>query len=116
MAATHLNMYIDSKGIARIDKDPNADLDYVFRLTDWLGTDELKPNKSDHNFDDSAGITVEDWSVEADTSITPNKNNAVIRVWVSGGTRGQDNHVTLHFVTLAGREDDRTIVFNVREK
>lgn len=86
--------------------DPDAVLDYEFGWNDgWLADGETITG---HTVTATEGITVDSSSViNSDTDV---------RVWVSGATKPGPVRVTCHIVTSEGREDDRTMKFNVRDR
>ena len=95
-------------------KDPNAVLDYKFDWkadtngngdSDWLDTDE----------------TISTKTVTVDTGITKDSDslsdtNTSVTVWLSGGTAGVDYKVACFIETSAGRDDERTIKIQARER
>lgn len=83
-------------------KDPDAVLDYTINWAAWLDGDTI----STSTWTVADGITIDS---EAETTTTTT-------VWFSGGTVGQDYNATNHIVTVAGREDDRTICIRVRQQ
>ena len=97
-------------------KDPNAILDYKWDFaastngtgsSDWLDTANSETITS-HTVTAETGLTVDSSSItDTDTSVT---------AWLSGGTNGEAYNVTCHFVTSAGREDDRTIIIQMTER
>lgn len=96
-------------------KDPDAVLDYVIIWYSWLGSDRV----ASHTVTADAGITVD--SSEANSSEvtidgTTYPINTVVTVWLSGGTAGERYAVTVHVVTDADREEDRTFEVSVVER
>jgi len=105
------NQY-DVDGYPYVLKDPEAVLDYKVDLApytngrcgceaDWLQDGETV---IDHTVTAGTGVTVDSSSItDSGTSIT---------IWLSGGSVGVESvtvyDIALHFVTSAGREDDRT--------
>jgi hypothetical protein len=85
-------------------KDPDAVLDYEVDWSNWLATDS--DTISGHTVIASAGITV-DSSTRTSTAVT---------FWLSGGTVGQQYVVTVQITTAAGRIDERSLTFNVRDR
>jgi hypothetical protein len=83
-------------------KDPDAVLDYQWDWAAWLAGDTI----SSHTITAAAGLTVDSSSHTA-TAVT---------AWLSGGAEGVAYPVTCHIVTAAGREDDRTLTFTMRER
>lgn len=87
---------------SRFTKDPDAVLDYRWDWSDWLDEDTI--SSSDWVLPD--GI-VEDSSTHTGTTTT---------IFLSGGTVGTTYSVINRITTAAGRIDDRTAKFKVREK
>jgi hypothetical protein len=87
---------------SKFTKDPDAVLDYEWDWSDWLGSDIIV--SSDWVLPD--GI-VEDSSTHTDTTST---------IWLSGGTVGESYEVVNRITTTAGRIDDRTCKFRIKEK
>lgn len=83
-------------------KDPDAVLDYVIDWSAWLDTDTISTSV----WTVPDGIT-KDSDTETATAST---------IWLSSGTVDTDYDGVNHIVTAAGREDDRTITIQVREK
>lgn len=84
-------------------KDPDAELDYQFNWSDWLGVGETISSAS---FTADAGLTVD----------STGHDDTVATIWVSGGTAGNVYRVTCHIVTSATRADDRSINIRVMER
>jgi len=83
------------------DKDPDSVLDYMVDWTAWLDGDLI-----------SASIwevtgTIE---IEADSETT-----TTATVWLSGGTAGETATATNRITTAAGRTEDQTLRFRIRE-
>jgi hypothetical protein len=87
-------------------KDPDGVLDYDIDWTDWLNGDTINTGDTDSTWTVPTGITKD----------SDSKTTTGTIVWVSGGTVGQDYKLVNHITTVAGREDDRTIIIKVREK
>lgn len=97
-------------------KDPDAVLDYKFdwagltngeegAISDWLDEDETIAT---YTLTPDDGLVVDSHDLtDNDTSVT---------YWLSGGTAGQSYRVVNHIVTSAGREEDRTMIIEVRER
>ena len=95
-------------------KDPNAVLDYKFDWkadtngsgnTDWLDSDETIISKT---------VTVDD-GITKDSDALADDDTSVV-VWLSGGTAGVDYEVACFIETSAGRDDERTMKIQVRER
>lgn len=93
-----------------ITKDPQAKLDYGLDWALWLkqrdGTTDV--------------ISSAAWSVSGPDSAlvtsNPYRDNTVTGVWLSGGTVGATYTATCHIVTVAGREDDRSLKVKVQQR
>jgi hypothetical protein len=83
--------------------DPNADLDYGWDWSDWLGSDV---------------ITASTWSVDptGPTLHNPTFSDTATTVWISGGTSGAVHRVINHITTDNLREEDSSFRIQVREK
>lgn len=88
--------------LTRFVKDPDALLDFPWDWSAWLGEDTI----ASHDVEADAGITV-DSSTATDTAVT---------VWLGGGTVGETYSVTVTIDTAAGRTDQRTSRFLIRER
>jgi hypothetical protein len=85
------------------DKDPAANLDYGFNLANWLVGGDT--------------VAVSSWIVPAGlTAGVVGFSPTATLIWLSGGTAGMWYEVTNHFRTVAGREDERTMIIKVRER
>jgi uncharacterized protein with NRDE domain len=73
--------------VERFTKQPAETLDYDFSFTEWLAS---KPGRSivSHTVTADPGIT-----------ITHERNAAVVKVYVAGGTSGQRYKVTVRVTT-----------------
>jgi len=104
----------------RVQKDPSAVLDYVMDFaaktnnssgatSDYLRVDE---------FESLVSATVTSSNPAQLEVLTSDLlyNNTVVVFWLSGGTVGLEYLVTVHIVTSAGREDDRTLRVQIVEK
>jgi len=81
-------------------KDPIDKLDYGFDLAKWLADDV---------------IATATWAVPAGiTKVAESNTTTVTRVWVSGGTAGEDYDLEVTVTTAAGRTWQRTITLKVR--
>jgi hypothetical protein len=88
-------------------KDPDADLDYGFDWSAWLGTDTIA--SSAWSVPDGSGLTAHDGAVDAAGKQTT--------IWLRGGTPSRAPVlVTNHVVTAGGREDDRSIAVTVAQR
>lgn len=89
-----------------ITKDPNAVLDYVLDLTDWLALngDALQ----------SVSVVV----TEGLTVVQAQIVGTTIVVWLSGGNVGKKATATIHFTTNSTpqRQDDRTLYFKIKNR
>lgn len=87
-------------------KDPGATLDYSENWADpsdnWLGADTIVSSA---------------WTVSAGlTKVSETNTTTTTTVWLSGGTDGADYTATCHVVTAGGREDERTLLIQVRQR
>lgn len=95
-------------GKARIDKDPNAILDYEWDWSAWLAA---------HTPADT--IVAADVLVSGCTLVTPaqiTSGGQRVRAWLSGGTVGAPASATCRITTSAGRVDDRTLYLTIKER
>lgn len=91
-------------GKPTITKDPNARLDYYERWGTWLGDDTIVTATTPT----VSGVTVDEANII---------NAGVdVQLWLTGGVLGETGSVTVHIVTAAGREDDRTLYFKIRSR
>jgi hypothetical protein len=86
--------------LASFKQDPDAVLDYDVDWGEWLAEGD--------SLDD---VTVTS-DLDVDASVVAGR---YVRLWISGGSEGEDYPVTVHVVTEAGREDDRTILIRMRQ-
>lgn len=94
----------------RIEKDPNAKLDYGIDWTDWLkqrngSTDQIVASTWTISGPDAA-------LTQTDSSFSTTQTGVWLAAGTSGGTYAATNHVT----TAAGREDDRTLTIVVKQR
>ena len=83
-----------------VKKDPNADLDYGFDWTAWLGaTDTI--TESTWVVPSASGLTTHSASISTDFKVTT--------VWLKSGNAGGVYSATNHIKTAAGREDERSL-------
>ena len=86
----------------RFTKDPEATLDYQVDWEAWLAGDT---------------ISTSDWDVPIGlTEDSDSKTTLTATVWLSGGTIGTTYAVVNEIVTVAAREDNRTIYIECMEK
>ena len=83
-----------------VKKDPNADLDYGFDWTAWLGAADT--------------ITDSTWTVPGESGLTSHSpsispDGKVTTVWLKSGNAGGVYSATNHIKTAAGREDERSL-------
>lgn len=87
-------------------KDPNALLDYGF---DWAAPDE----NGKVWMAEGDSISISEWLVPVGlTGSAASKTATVAKIWLSGGTLGQEYRVTNRITTAQGRQDERS--FNLR--
>lgn len=84
-------------------KDPDAVLDYTFDWGPWLNGDEI----------DSSNWTLESGITRVTDDIP---TTSTTRIFVSGGTAGQNYTLTNRVVTTGGRTDDRSFEIRVRQR
>jgi hypothetical protein len=96
-------------GKPTIDKDPNAELDYNVRFTKWLDLvgDTISLAPGDAPVITTVGVTL------LSSAIVGGK---VVVLWLGGGTVGQPASATVRIKTVAGRIDDRTVYFKVKQR
>jgi hypothetical protein len=103
--------------MAKYIKDPDAVLDYRWDWkaatngtgrTDWLADGETISTYTVSVPAGTGGLVL-------DSDETTN-NATSVTAWLSAGVAGTDYPVACHIVTSAGREDERTIVVQVRER
>jgi hypothetical protein len=91
----------------KIDKDPDAELDYAFDWTDWLA---------------ESGDTIASASVSADNGAEVFQidilGGTVVRAWVRGGDVGTKVSLTCEITTAntPPRVDDRTVFLKIKER
>lgn len=103
----------------RIVKDPAAALDYLWNWGDWLQAGETIVS---FVITSAGGITLAGdkpapaiVAGETLTTRLPVPFGAVL-AWLRGGTASAPGSATCAIVTSAGREDARTITFEVRQR
>lgn len=85
--------------------DPQAKLDYSI---DWGSLGWLVGGDT---------LATATWTVPAGiTKVSETNTTTTATVWLSGGTVDTDYDVVCHVVTGAGREDDRTLRIQVRQR
>ena len=89
----------------RFTKDPEAVLDYAFDWRPWL----------------ESGETITDFDLTSTPNITidqtkSNQVNGIVTAWLEDGTDQQNYDITCHITTSLDREDDRTMVIEVRQR
>lgn len=96
--------YFLLNGRQTILKDPQATLDYSVDLTDWLTLVS----------DTIATVT---WTQSSNLTRTTQSNTTTRAVaWFSGGIVGATEWANCHIVTTAGRIEERTIYFQIRQR
>jgi len=96
-------------------KDPSEVLDFSI---DWNRSGEGKPDGSGW-LNTGETITASTWTVETgltQTTPTPSQVAGKTTIWLSGGTTGGRYRVTNHVTTSQGRQGERTIRIDVRDK
>jgi hypothetical protein len=84
----------------KIKRDANAVLDYTWNWADWLGADTIA----------SATVTGTGCTVDSYTNTT-----TTVTGWISGGTTVNPS-ATCHITTAGGRQEDRTIIFEMTDR
>ena len=97
---------VDHKGRRVIDKDPDADLDYTWNLTEWLA---------------EVGDSIATIEIIPEAPMTSHDESFIggyVTAWLAGGTPGELHPCTLHFTTnnVPPRSDDRTIYLRIRDR
>lgn len=86
--------------------DPSAELDFAVDWTDWL--------------QDGETISDASWTVPAGLSEVDGHDSSVVdglcTIWLTGGTPGCSYTVTCHITTSMGRQDDRSLTIESRER
>lgn len=93
----------DPRGRVKTELDPHAVLDYTWDWQKWLAND------SDHIIE--CNVTGEECTINAFSH-----DGRYVTAWVSGGTAGITARAVCHIRTAEGREDDRSIIFKVKER
>lgn len=87
------------------EHDPDARLDYTWDWSEWLAPLETVQ---------SSTVTVETGMIVDGSPII--LDGVKVVAFLQGGTLGQIYRATCHIVTSVGRQDDKSIVINVRQK
>lgn len=82
-------------------KDPAAVLDYYLDWSAWLAGDTL----STSTWVATGTVLIRDAAMVGSVTV----------IWVEGGSTGELVDLTNHIVTVAGREDERTLRLILRE-
>ena len=83
-------------------KDPEAVLDYSLDWGPWLNGDEIDTST---------------WTLENGiTRVTDDNTTTTTRIFVSGGTAGQNYSLTNTVTTVGGRTDERSFEIRVRQR
>ena len=90
-----------------VKKDPNADLDYGFDWTAWLGAADTI-TESTWVVPSACGLTTHSSSISTD--------GRVPTVWLKSGNAGGAYAATNHIKTAAGREDERSLRVTVVDR
>lgn len=86
----------------RIQKDPDAVMDYIINWSNWLRSDTI--STSSWTVDD--GITK-----DSDSNTT-----TTATIWLSGGTEVREYKVVNEIITAGGRTKQQTLVVRIRDK
>lgn len=85
-----------------LQRDSDAILDYTWDWALWLGTDTIA----------SATVTGNGCTIVSDTNTT-----TTVTAWISGGSvNTAPPSATCHITTTGGRQEDRTIVFQMLDR
>ena len=84
------------------EKDPDAVLDYYWHWVAWLGNDTINT----HTFIVPDSLTLESSSEE----------DGVVTLWLSGGIRKASHIVTCEIITLGGRTEHRSAIFEMADR
>ena len=90
-----------------VKKDPNADLDYGFDWTAWLGAVDTITD-STWAVPVASGLTTHSPSISTDGKVTT--------VWLKSGNAGGVYSATNHIKTAAGREDERSLRLTIVDR
>ena len=91
--------------IFKVTKDPDGYLDYGLDWADWLNADTVSQSEWLVSGPDSTLTVEQDFKSDTETV-----------AWVLGGTLGNTYLLTNRITTVAGRIDDRTIIFTIRDR
>ena len=84
-------------------KDPDAVLDYAVDWSTWLPEGDT--------------IATSTWTVPTGiTKDSDSHDDTTVTIWLSGGTLGETYELVNRVTTAAGRTDDSTHIFYIREK
>lgn len=84
------------------DKSPSSTLEYIWDWTEWLGNDSI----AEFTLENTPGIVIDSF-IKVDQKII---------VWVSGGTLNEHETVTCKVETVGGRKEERTAIFDVKQR
>ena len=90
--------------LKKFSQDPDEVLDYTLDWSDWLPNGDVITSATATG---EAGLTV---------GATVSFTTTTTTVWLSGGTAGSEYDVSVHVVTTGGREGDRSITLQIKEK
>ena len=102
---TVITYTITAGGKATIPKDPQARKLYGVDLVDVLA--EANTTIASAVIGEVAGV-----AVDGAVSIV----GTVVAAWVTGGTLGQEGHVTFRYTLSDGSIDDITLYFDIRQR
>lgn len=84
-------------------KDPNSVLDYGFDWSTWLASGETLSSAT--------------WTIPTGiTSSSPQLGTDSAKIWLSGGTAGEEYIIACKVVTSANRTDERSFVVQVENR
>ena len=89
--------------IGRVNKDPDARLDFVVDWEQWLASDDWIASAA-ASVQSGIALHLQTWT------------STQHAIWVSGGTVGTEYNVTSRIETNGGRIDERTFKIRVLER
>lgn len=90
--------------LKKFTQDPDEVLDYTVDWSDWLPAGDVITSATATG---ESGLTV---------GATVSYTTTTTTVWLSGGAAGSEYDVSVHVVTAGGREGDRSITLQIKEK
>lgn len=90
--------------LKKFSQDPDEVLDYTLDWSEWLVDGDVISSAAATG---DTGLTV---------GSTVSFTTTTTTVWLSGGSAGSSYDVAVHVVTAGGREGDRSITLQIKEK